>query len=358
MRSAVLIGLGHALLAMSGEESLAQVNRELASPKLKNLQRAGMVIFVYSMLFTSLVSFLAVMIIPDHERVNQYLGNLIGGLAMYMVGPLPARLLFQAFVVTVGTVILAGAVNTAIIGSNGVLNRVAEDGVLPEWFRKPHQKYGTTSRIIGFVVALQIATVILSRGDMLLLGDAYAFGVIWSFSMMSLSMFVLRFKRKEAREWRMPLNIRIGSTEFPLGLFLTFLFLFVLAICNLFTKKTATIWGFGFTVAIFLAFELTERYNRRRTQEDTGHLEQFQLEEQASVAVRPGGILVPVRNPYQLDHLKLVLEKTDIDKLDIVVMTVRTNPEDDVFNTDVADLFSRVVKLAEKAGKPVRLMAV
>ena len=50
---------------MSGEESLAQVNREIAFPKLKNLERAGFVIFIYSMLFTSLVSFFAVMIIPD-----------------------------------------------------------------------------------------------------------------------------------------------------------------------------------------------------------------------------------------------------------------------------------------------------
>ncbi len=49
-----MIGLGHSLLAMSGEESLAQVNREIAHPKLKNLERAGFVIFVYSMLFTSL----------------------------------------------------------------------------------------------------------------------------------------------------------------------------------------------------------------------------------------------------------------------------------------------------------------
>jgi hypothetical protein len=40
-------------------------------------------------------------------------------------------------VVLVGTLILSGAVNTSIIGSNGVLNRVAEDGVLPAWERRP-----------------------------------------------------------------------------------------------------------------------------------------------------------------------------------------------------------------------------
>ena len=71
---------------MSGEESLAQVNRELASPKLKNLKRTGLVVFIYSMVFTSLVSFFAVMLIPDAERKSQYLDNLIGGLAMNVVG--------------------------------------------------------------------------------------------------------------------------------------------------------------------------------------------------------------------------------------------------------------------------------
>src|SRR5664279_5029131 len=157
---AIMIGLGHSLLAMSGEESLAQVNREIAHPKLKNLERAGFVIFVYSMVFTSLVSFFGVMIIPDSVR-PQYLDNLIGGLSMYLIGPLPLRLLFHGFVVLVGTLILSGAVNTAIIGSNGVLNPVAEDGVLPQWFRHPNKTFGTTSRLINTIVGLQLLTIVI-----------------------------------------------------------------------------------------------------------------------------------------------------------------------------------------------------
>src|SRR5689334_6598712 len=148
---AIMIGLGHSLLAMSGFETLAQVYREIAHPKLKNLERAGWVICIYGTLFTSLVSFFAVMIIPDADR-GQYLNNLIGGLSMYLAGPVPLRLLFHALVVLVGAIILAGAVNTAIIGSNGVMNRVAEDGVLPDWFRVPHRKYGTTHRLINTIV--------------------------------------------------------------------------------------------------------------------------------------------------------------------------------------------------------------
>src|SRR2546422_5080534 len=155
----ILMAFGHSFLAMSGEESLAQVNRELEYPKHKNLMRAGMVIFVYSLLFTSLVSFFAYAIIPDEVRSN-YIDNLISGIAMNLAGPVPLKLLFQAFIVVVGFLMLAGAANTAIIGSNGVLNRVSEDGVLASWFRAPHKKYGTTYRMIDLIVLLQILTVI------------------------------------------------------------------------------------------------------------------------------------------------------------------------------------------------------
>src|ERR1700686_1731609 len=58
----ILIGLGHSVLAMSGEETLAQVYREVEHPKLPNLEKAGLVIFIYSFVFTAGVSFFASMI--------------------------------------------------------------------------------------------------------------------------------------------------------------------------------------------------------------------------------------------------------------------------------------------------------
>ncbi len=184
---AVFVGIGHSVLAMSGEESLAQVYREIEAPKLPNLKKAGLIIFIYSLLFTSLVSFFAVMIIPDGTR-GQYLENLIGGLSMNLIGPFSLRLVFHVFVVVVGTLILAGAVNTAIVGSNGVLNRVSEDGVLTDWFRQPHRKFGTSHRIINMVVGFQILTIIASRGDVTFLANLYAFGVIWSFTMQGIAV--------------------------------------------------------------------------------------------------------------------------------------------------------------------------
>ena len=64
----ILIGLGHSVLAMSGEETMAQVYREIEHPKLKNLEKAGFVIFLYSLIFTAGTAFFVVMIIPDAVR--------------------------------------------------------------------------------------------------------------------------------------------------------------------------------------------------------------------------------------------------------------------------------------------------
>ena len=46
------------------------------------------------------------------------------------------------------------------------------------------------------------ATILLSGGSIFLLGEAYAFGVVWSFAMKALSVLVLRYKKPEAREWK------------------------------------------------------------------------------------------------------------------------------------------------------------
>ncbi|MBV8551158.1 MAG: APC family permease [Acidobacteriaceae bacterium] len=369
---AILVGLGHSLLAMSGFETLAQVYRELEAPKLKNLKKTGMLVILYSLLFTSGVSFFAVMLMPDGARAK-YLDNLIGGLSMYLVGPTLLKLLFHGFVVLVGVLILSGAVNTAIIGSNGVLNRVAEDGVLPDWFREPNRKYGTSSRLINLVVILQIITIVLSRGNVDTLGEAYAFGVIWSFAMKALSVLVLRYKRPEARDWKVPLNFRIGNTEIPLGLILITTALFVLAIINVLTKKTATISGSIFTIGFFTAFALSERHNRRKHLETEHEHEKFRLEEHQNVStqgvhVRPGSILIEATNPNRLDHLARILQEVNPAKQDVVVVAVhrvaflgssehRLDPKQICGDREV-ELFTKVVSVAEKAGKHVELLTV
>src|ERR1700674_4773364 len=368
---AIFIGLGHSVLAMSGEESLAQVYREIESPKLPNLKKAGLVIFVYSLVFTSLVSFFAVMIIPDDVRQG-FLQNLIGGLAMNLQGPFMARLVFHGFVVVVGTLILAGAVNTAIVGSNGVLNRVSEDGVLSDWFRQPHPRFGTSYRIINIVVALQVITIIISRGNVTFLANLYAFGVIWSFAMNGLAVLVLRYTSPGQREFQVPLNFTFRGVQIPVGLALITSMLFLIAVVNLFTKPIATMAGGAFSVLLYMVFTISERRGRRG---GAAHVEmdQFNLELESeltpeAVGARPGNILVPISNHYALYHLGNVLDRIKPGRRDVVVLHVRLLRRsasgeneldaDQLFGSIEQQLFSQALSMAEKRGKSIRLAVV
>ncbi|HET6936601.1 MAG TPA: APC family permease [Candidatus Angelobacter sp.] len=369
----ILIAFGHSVLAMSGEESLAQVNREIASPKLRNLKRAALIIAIFSFVFTGIGSLLAVMIIPDQVRVSVYKDNLISGMAMYMIGPHVLKLIFRTFVVVVGFLILSGAINTSIIGSNGVLNRISEDGVLTDWFRRPHRKYGTSYRIVNLIVGLQVLTILASRGDVYILGEAYAFGVIWSFTFNSLAMLVLRFKYKGERGWRVPPNIKIGNIELPIGLLSVHLVLLSTAVVNLFTKQVATVAGLVFSGVFFAIFTLSEHVNKRKFAHAEQQMkEHFQLEHQETIAreavqVRPGNTLVTVRDYNTLGHLRWALEVTDTSEQDIVVMEARLTgygsaeydlAMEQIFSDYEQTLFTKAVSVAESYGKTISLLVV
>jgi len=373
----VLIAFGHTLLALSGAETLGQVYREIEYPKLKNLRKTVLVIFIFTVIMTPGVSFLGIMLIPDDIR-PQYIDNLIGGIAMFLNAPLAVRIVIHIFVVLVGVLILSAACNTAIVGANSVLNRVAEDKILTDWFRKPHKKYGTSFRILTLIAILQIIVIIASRGDVIVLGEAYAFGVIWSLTFKAFSMIVLRYKDKRPREWKVPVNINIKGFHLPVGLIVIFLLLFTAAVINLFTKPIATVSGLIFTVSFFLTFVISEQIVKRKTIEENHiseeeyeriHrdqiLEHFNLDDETQItpeaieSTNPNRILVAVKDPNNLSHLKKTIEEINTEDTDIIVMVARVfkDKQNIEVKPDIEEeervLFTEVVNISEKIGKPV-----
>jgi amino acid transporter len=367
----IVIAFGHSILAMSGEETLAQVYREVESPKLKNFKKAAFVVFLYSLLLTASTNFLAVLMIPQAQRLDKYHDNWLGGLAMQMLGPLWLQLLLNAFVVIVGFLILAGAVNTSIVGSNGVLSRVAEDGVLPDWFLKPQRKYGTTYRLLYLLTGLQLFTILVSRGDVIMLGEAYAFGVVWSFVFKTLSMVVLRFKDHTDREFLVPFNIRWGKVHLPIGLSIVFLIVFMSALANLVTKPVATVSGLSFTAVFLAVFVVTERYHHRKRGEHHKHEEQFNRAAVDEISTGTLGLkkpyrkLVAIRSPHNLFMLEKALADTDPATTDVIVMTAKVEPlggavraEEIDLDTYDRQLMTAVVDRAERLGKRVMPLIV
>ncbi len=365
----VLMAFGHSILALSGLETLAQVYREIEDPKIKNLKKAAFYIFIFSLIFTGGLTFLSSSIIPGDLIAGKYADNLLSGLALELTGPYWAKLILQSFVVVSGSLMLVGALNTSLVGSNGVLNRVAEDGILHDWFRHLHKKYGTTYRMINLVAISQIVVILLSRGDIYLIGEAYAFGVLWSLVFKTLSLILLRFRDDMPREWMFPFNIRLGKAEFPLGMSLVLVILVLASLSNLMTKRVATISGLLFTAIFYVIFQVSENMNRKKAQlyaHSEEPEEKMNLRKEADIATilpelqKQRKILVPVRNPNNLVHLKSVLETVDDETTDIIVLFAKIakgmqlEGETGSITDEDRELFSPVVLMAEKFGKTVK----
>jgi len=181
---------------------------------------------------------------------------------------------------------------------------------------------------------------------------------------------VLRYTEPGKREYRVPLNFRIGKIEIPLGLALITLTLIALCVVNLFTKEVATVSGVAFTIAFFVVFEISEKITRKHSTEHA-ELDQFNVEpgddlNPKSLGVRPGNVLVMVRNYNTLYSLNSTLDQIDAHKQDVVALHLRflgrggsageyeLEPQQ-LFSSEEQILFTRALALAEKKGKTIHL---
>jgi amino acid transporter len=363
----VLMAFGHSVLALSGLETLAQVYREIEFPKIANLKKAAAVIFVFAFFFTGGLTFLSSVVIPG-DLIGKYSGNLLSGLAMNVDAPHIIRLVLQAAVALCGVLMLSGAVNTSIIGANGIMNRIAESGILTDWFRKIHRSHGTTYHIINMICIAQIIIILLSRGEIYLIGQAYAFGVLWSFVFEMISIVVLRFKnREQKREFMMPFNIKFEHYYIPVGGFFVVVVMVALALVNFVTKKVATISGLSFAAVVFLGFHISQRLNAKKANDmfEEGHREKINktnfdtIQDALGGLVGKGRVLVAVRDADNLYHLDSVLKNLKDDDTDVIVMYAkpvdnwRVGKTAGAKSVDENELFSNVILLAEKYGHHV-----
>jgi hypothetical protein len=142
---------------------------------------------------------------------------------------------------------------------------------------------------------------------------------------------------------------------------------------NLFTMSVATVSGIIFAAAFFLIFSLSERDNKRRHDLTTRQMkEHFQLEHQDNVGrealeIRPGAVVVTMRDSAAPFALKWALTHTNTDDQDLVVLAARMmgagGPEyvdasEQLFSEHEQMLFTKAVSVAESFGKHISLLVV
>jgi hypothetical protein len=144
-------------------------------------------------------------------------------------------------------------------------------------------------------------------------------------------------------------------------------------VVNLFTKSVATVSGVLFAGAFFVVFTISERKNLRRHAKTAREMkDHFQLEHQEkvsreSVAIRPGAMIVTMRDIANPLALKWVLGRTNTEDRDVVVVSVRLmgvggpeylSADQQSFSEHEQMLFTKAVSIAESFGKKVSLLVV
>jgi nucleotide-binding universal stress UspA family protein len=225
----LVVGFASAWLAFSGLESISQLSPTMRLP-LRRTTRWAMAAVIITMVITSpVLTALSVGLLPDHikatqnERFISELGLIVGGLGVKL-----------AVVLTASTLLLFAS-NTAIIGSYHVFLALARQGFLPKILELRNRAFNTPHIAVVIATSVPILLILATRGEMALLGDMYAFGLLGAFVFSSLSLDAIRWRlgRRDFRFW-------IGV--------LTTLMIMVAWGVNLFEKRLATTFGGAVTL--------------------------------------------------------------------------------------------------------------
>jgi amino acid transporter len=249
----LLTGFSGAFLAFSGLESIAQLAPAMAEPR-RRVAPVAMSIVVVTVAVTSplLTLWSTTLLNPTHSDPNQFV-SLLGGFA---AGPV-----LQVSVAISGSLLLVFASNTALIGTYNVFLALAKMRFLPGVLTKTNRLRKTPHWAILVATAVPVAVVVLSRGNVGLLGDLYAFGLLGAFSVTCIALDVVRYHERHIRRVGAHM-VNVGRARFILGV-ITSVLVSGAWITNLFAKPLATLFGGTVTlIGVAIAFA-TYRLARR-----------------------------------------------------------------------------------------------
>jgi nucleotide-binding universal stress UspA family protein len=220
----LLIGFGAAWLAFSGLESISQLSPAIRFPIRRTTRRAVLAVIVTTIITSPVLSVLSITLLPaqlkatQSERFISELGFISGGLAV------------QASVVLSASTLLLFAANTAIIGTYHIFLALSNTGFMPRVISLRSVKFHSPHVAISIATAVPVIVILATRGELALLGEMYAFGLLGAFVFSSMSLDVIRW------------NLGRRDPGFWIGVLTTGMLMLAWGV-NLVEKELATYFG-------------------------------------------------------------------------------------------------------------------
>jgi magnesium transporter len=346
----LFMGFALVLPALGGGGTLARAASEFAPPRLEAIRRTSFFIVVLVFILTVSSSFLFVGLVP-RDQAPLWASTPLSGLAHYLDLPALISGLIIGLVPAATFLMLVPCAHAALEDTAQVLRRLPAQKALPE--------------VVSTNMAAAAAVLITfgSGAQVGWLSRAYGISIAVALLLKIASIIGLRSARQEEPPpVRVPLNIRLGNTEIPLGLIVVGGIVGLSALAMVLGGDIPSIASVGFIAALGIVLSLGSKQAAAPTAEEEGPLEVLTSPEVSldEVGVRPGSVLVAVRHQYTLGHLPAALQAAG--DRDVVVVTIRLEGIDEEAENVVQPtrderlLFSKVVELTERYGRRVRLL--
>ncbi len=195
-----------AMVTFVGIESISQGAEETKNPQ-KVIPRATLMAIVVVVFFALVLSTLALGIVsPDvlSENMNNPL--------IPVVQAMPFAEILVPVIAFAGFLVCLVSANTGIIGVSRVAYSMSNTGLISRRIQWIHPDFRTPW--VTIIVFSLIAMVLAFLGDMIFLGELYAFGALTAYTVTNFSLVALRIKEPNLyRPFKMPLNVKIAGRE-------------------------------------------------------------------------------------------------------------------------------------------------
>jgi magnesium transporter len=341
---ATLAALGRAAPAIGVADSVPRVVHELAPPRIAGLRRTAIITSAAALLLTGGLALLGAALVPAGAD-PRWASAPLAGLTQFLAPSWIHAPMAVAIVVAAG-LMLGQTTRAGIWGAESALVRLAQRGTIADRLKLQHPRFGTFASAVDTAVLASALAIVVSGAGVTWLACAYATAVLWTLGLQAAAL--ARLSERKGRT-----GVRLLA-----GLF---------AAAPLAMLIHADAGAVGATATMLSAAALLALRSRpadaASPEADASDLLASSHVYGADVSASPGSILVPVRNPHLLAHLMAALRTPP--EHEVVVMTVRRLGADAIEEDDPTRptetermIFSRVLALAERYARHVRLMIV
>lgn len=200
---ALLIGFAGSFLAFSGLESISQLSPVMRIPRKRTAGIALLLVVITIGLTSPLLTMFSTSLQP-REAADPVLSSQL----ISLLGGHWGSTFLQTEIAISASALLIFASNTAIIGAYHVFIALARLGFFPDLVMKRNKLRNTPHNAIILATAIPIVILILVLGNINLLGDMYAFGLLGAFTLTCLGLDIVRSReRREEQALRQRGNV-------------------------------------------------------------------------------------------------------------------------------------------------------